>query len=334
MSDKTSKMKERLQKIAQDAAKKSNDIYAVMNMSAALPDLKQMESVLKYAEGITERLTQEYKNMVNLLDLPDMSEIEKQLAPLMKSAEKFSSAFQYEFKNLAKMSESIIGSVNEIGAGIAIQANYILKKLPESNKYEEKIFKLLGIKGWFIDSAMSTLLPHTIYELYKKGEDGKAEQKLIEYFRYRSKEIISEICSKYPNRENLLSKALIAHQNCEYDVCIPLFLIQVDGLCFDIFNNNYFRKRSGRPILSNNFDELAQNPYFGAIYYAFMENFPISYSFNQRTKEFSELNRHQILHGEITNYGTETNSLKAISLLSYVSYVLDLYEDEKQTDSS
>ena len=334
MSDRTSEMKKRLRKIAQDAAEKSNDIYAVMNMSLALPDLKQMESVLKYAEGITGRLTQEYKNMVNLLDLPDMSEIEKQIAPLRKSAEKLMSGYQYEFKNLAKMSESIIGSANKIGAGIAEQANYILKQLPESNKYEEKIFKLLGVKGWFIDSAMTTLFPQTIYELYRNGEISKAEQKLIKYFRSRSNEIISEICLKHPNRKKIFKKALKAHNDRDFDICIPLFLIQVDGMCFDIFNKNFFRKESGQPALAKDFNELAENPFFGAIYYAFTDNFPISYSFNKRNDEFNELNRHQILHGEIIDYDTEANSLKTISLLSYVSYVFDLYKGEKEIDPS
>ncbi len=33
---------------------------------------------------------------------------------------------------------------------------------------------------------------------------------------------------------------------------------------------------------------------------------------------FNALNRHQVLHGEVSNYGTELNSLKAFSLLAFV----------------
>ena len=36
----------------------------------------------------------------------------------------------------------------------------------------------------------------------------------------------------------------------------------------------------------------------------------------------AELNRHQVLHGEVVDYGTEENSLKAISLLNYCATVL------------
>ena len=42
----------------------------------------------------------------------------------------------------------------------------------------------------------------------------------------------------------------------------------------------------------------------------------------QQPDGFSELNRHQVLHGEVTEYGTEQNSLKAISLLNYCAFVL------------
>ena len=34
------------------------------------------------------------------------------------------------------------------------------------------------------------------------------------------------------------------------------------------------------------------------------------------------LNRHEVLHGESVDYGTEINSLKAISLLYYIASVL------------
>ena len=42
----------------------------------------------------------------------------------------------------------------------------------------------------------------------------------------------------------------------------------------------------------------------------------------QQPRDFTELNRHRVLHGEVTNYGTEQNSLKAISLLNYCATVL------------
>ena len=42
----------------------------------------------------------------------------------------------------------------------------------------------------------------------------------------------------------------------------------------------------------------------------------------KRRDLFVRLNRHQVLHGEPVDYGTEENSLKAISLLNYLHWIL------------
>ena len=43
---------------------------------------------------------------------------------------------------------------------------------------------------------------------------------------------------------------------------------------------------------------------------------------------FSELNRHQIIHGVVTDYGTEENSIKAVAFLNYCGLVLPDSQDE------
>ena len=53
---------------------------------------------------------------------------------------------------------------------------------------------------------------------------------------------------------------------------------------------------------------------------------PIRLSENARTLDFKHLNRHQIVHGEITDYNTEINSLKAISLLATITFNLHYME--------
>jgi hypothetical protein len=59
------------------------------------------------------------------------------------------------------------------------------------------------------------------------------------------------------------------------------------------------------------------------------EKSPISYNEKDRTKfDYNGLNRHMILHGIATeSYATEVNSLKAFSLLSYMSALLDKRSD-------
>ena len=55
---------------------------------------------------------------------------------------------------------------------------------------------------------------------------------------------------------------------------------------------------------------------------------PIIYSEKQRGENFNYLNRHQIMHGESLDYGTEINSYKVISLLLYIVQVSEIIEGE------
>ena len=48
---------------------------------------------------------------------------------------------------------------------------------------------------------------------------------------------------------------------------------------------------------------------------------------------FAKLNRHQVLHGESVDYGTEENSLKAISLLNYLHWILSTAVNEVEADT-
>lgn len=52
------------------------------------------------------------------------------------------------------------------------------------------------------------------------------------------------------------------------------------------------------------------------------QTLPIGASENERYKGFPALNRHTVLHGESLDYGSKTNSFKAISLINYVAHVL------------
>ncbi len=52
---------------------------------------------------------------------------------------------------------------------------------------------------------------------------------------------------------------------------------------------------------------------------ALKEHLPITKSAYEREAGFNQLNRHQVVHGESLDYGTETNSLKAISFLFYIA---------------
>lgn len=135
-------------------------------------------------------------------------------------------------------------------------------------------------------------------------------------------------------RIKVLKSGVEGHVNGYYDLAVPTFLAQIEGilvegiLAFDEMAASekigYGKQKSflAQVILDNtssfSFDEEIEKIYTTIILADF-----------ERGKEIhSELSRHAILHGEDVEYGTELNSLKAILIFDYIFSKLDeLYKD-------
>ncbi len=211
--------------------------------------------------------------------------------------------------------------------------------IEQQKKLQEKIFIELPLKtrgavlelgnhGWFLDLEM---IPSEIFELkdaFIAGDDKEAESTLVEHFKGRLSEIEKSIIDKFPHRKKILMAAFRAHKRREYELSIPVLLVQADGICYDIIKTDLFGKQNNKPKTANHVKQYVSGTLDEALLQSLAQRLPISASKQERDDDFNELNRHMVLHGVSLDYGTEVNSLKAISLINYVSWVLTL-EDEK-----
>ncbi len=211
--------------------------------------------------------------------------------------------------------------------------------IEQQKKLQEKIFIELPLKtreavielgnhGWFLDLEM---IPSEVFELkdvFIAGDDKEAESTLVEHFKGRLSEIEKSIINKFPHRKKILMAAFRAHKRMEYELSIPVLLTQADGICFDVIKTDLFGKHNNKPKTANHVKQYVSSALDEALLQSLMQKLPISASKKERDDDFNELNRHAVLHGESFDYGTEVNSFKAISLINYVSWVLEL-EDEK-----
>lgn len=53
----------------------------------------------------------------------------------------------------------------------------------------------------------------------------------MEYFRGRAVEITSTLKTAFPPRAKIIESAFAAHARGEYELCIPVFFAQADGIC-------------------------------------------------------------------------------------------------------
>ncbi len=100
--------------------------------------------------------------------------------------------------------------------------------------------------------------------------------------------------------------------------------MQADGICAELVKNkSLFRISHKKPAIASHIEEAFEQDSFERAIFIVLESVTaINMSEPDRPKDRKILNRHQIIHGESLDYGTKTNSLKAISFINYVAQSL------------
>lgn len=200
-----------------------------------------------------------------------------------------------------------------------------LADLPERTRKE---LNGLAARGWYIDQEWPASAPADLIEAIEEGQAHEVDDALVGYFREQFSVIKERLIRQYPNRTPFLAKAFSAHQRGDFELSIPVFLAQADGICKDRTNRSMFRRKDKKPEMAAYVEAaLGVDEYRAALLSPLGGEHPISLSEAQRPAEFDGLNRHQVLHGESLTYHTEINSLKAVSLLGFLSWVLHM-DDE------
>lgn len=183
-------------------------------------------------------------------------------------------------------------------------------------------FRSLAMHGWYPDLDMA--LPE-INALVRPFLDDQIEQGHVQcegHFTSRLSGIESGLVTTFPLRKSFISKAFKAHRNRDYELSVPQFLIQADGICHDLINIDLYRKSQRRPVIASFVDDAAFDSFRRAFLTPLIEVTPLTESYAKSSIHDDVLNRHQVLHGVSLDYATKRSSLKAVSLLSYVAAVL------------
>lgn len=197
----------------------------------------------------------------------------------------------------------------------------IIDKTPES---------LYGLSryGWYIDMGFDVWAPIELNEIIQIGDITILDNYMCKYLTDKLELIEEDLCCTYINRKQIFKEAFNCFRQNQYFASITLFLSQVDGICYDrtdklFFLNNKKLKRKGVyiPEVEEEISKLS-----GGLSDIYLE--PIKYTslINDDTRNVDKypvkLNRHAILHGLETEYGTRINCLKVISLVNYLNEML------------
>lgn len=198
------------------------------------------------------------------------------------------------------------------------------KELPP--KIQEALL-LLAQYGWYLDFNMPLPSLLEIKKAISSGEIEEVEEALVEYFESQLDAVEKSFDAKFPRRSHIISSAIKAHRNGEHFLSIPVFLAQTDGICKEVVDQYLFMKKGRKPRTAIYVEQVAADTYKAALLSPLAASTPISASEHEREEGFNLLNRHMVLHGESLDYGNKVNSLKAISLINYVSQALETDAD-------
>ncbi|WP_300647938.1 hypothetical protein [Paenalcaligenes sp.] len=159
-----------------------------------------------------------------------------------------------------------------------------------------------------------------------EAEPQSVDELMIMHLNSNWEEITQKIIELCPNRAHILETAFSLHKSGNYIAAIPLFLAQADGICCESFKSFLFTGNDTEEKIK----ELIESGEIEANMFTdiFLEPFKLKNHHNASISKSSVQakskapNRNGILHGhrKHLDYGTEINSLKCFSLLSFIVY--------------
>ena len=189
---------------------------------------------------------------------------------------------------------------------------------------------LLGKHGWYLDVDMSLPDIWRFEKTLLNDRIDEAGEMLCAHYESRLDDIEKMVSEKCPTRANILASAFKAHRQGDFNLSIPVFFTQIDGVCKELCDRYFFMKErgTGRPQTASYVEEGDRKDFMLAVLSPLTASLPVAMSEKERGADSSELNRHKVMHGESLDYGTRANGLKVISLLNYVAGVLREPQDE------
>lgn len=198
---------------------------------------------------------------------------------------------------------------------IFVEIATTLQKLPE--EIRSAISSLANL-GWFPSGKMGFSEIYAFRALCDSGDTSAVDTAMIEWLQGELEHIQVRASNKFTNRSHILASAFNAHNAEQYDLSIPVLMAQVEGMCLEVVGTKLFSTKNGIPVTRAATDRFSQQMALSdALLLPFRESNGFTASKVTRYQWPDTPNRHEVLHGIATDYGTRKNSFKTISLMEY-----------------
>jgi hypothetical protein len=189
--------------------------------------------------------------------------------------------------------------------------------------FEDSALKLSNY-GWYIPEEFQLKQINELVSLFDSNQK-EADDFMIDFFRKNIKSIEKKLIRKHIERKEIIKEAFKGHYGKMFCSSTILFISISDGLseCKIFKDTKNFNKKI----------DMTKNPKIIKILSA-ESPLNVDTRKEKNTSFFSELNRHNVIHGMKYDYGNEINSLKSLSLLCFISDWYNRYDDRNTATSS
>jgi hypothetical protein len=192
-----------------------------------------------------------------------------------------------------------------------------------------KLSANLAGRAWYFGPDMPMAVMHKLTAAFNAGDFDRIDKIMSGYIQHFLGDIKRQCEKMFPLRWPVLSSAFKAHKGKEYDLSIPVFLAQADGMCTEVFGVKFFQRRNRVPATASKLGDLE----FDELAHAVLEPLRIGgglSAYDNEPQIQGCLNRHHVLHGLSVKYGTEMNSLRAISLIGFLTSTIPFLQGVKE----
>ncbi|MBI6603944.1 MULTISPECIES: hypothetical protein [Pseudomonas] len=246
-----------------------------------------------------------------------------------------SDAFQRFGQWVENISQKHSALINNLST---IDWSAVNKRLEEMPNRSRKAMEIASRQGWFFNWEGSLQIVLTLIDnIESAGEDQiQIDEILKQHYLQYLDSYTAQLGANHPERQTAIKAAVSAHKDLGvqgYYLSIPVFLAQADGLFSEICQTSMAMSKprnrqtngvKGLDWVKAKIGDDAQakdllSPLFVLHELDLLKSEGIrNAEFEQTGVLFNALNRHQVLHGEVSDYGSEINSLKAFSFLAFV----------------
>lgn len=210
----------------------------------------------------------------------------------------------------------------------------------------EKSANIMFSNGWWLIPTM----PIPFYINLMEVEDINKKtltNYLVKY--YNENERLDHIIGRwkldeFKDCEEIFEDSLWAHKKSKFTLTVPTLTIQVEGTLRRYFNSTYKLNIKGyREELKQQYDQTKKNENenlsYGDVFDQFTKIQNIKFldqaidtfteSFYEKPRNFDDLHRNPLFHGEYENYNTIEMSTKLFLFLDMIHYILNDLEKSK-----